>query len=118
MGSDSVSKPLSIIFPNCLKAGYFPAACKETNVAPAHKKENKKILNNYRPVSLLPICSKLFERIIFDTIFQHLMVNKLRNPNQPGFMPGDSCIHQLISITHKIYASFDVNSSLEIRDVF
>ena len=46
------------------------------------------------------------------------MVNKLLNPNQSGFMPGNSCIHQLISITHKIYVSFDANPSLEVRGVF
>ena len=46
------------------------------------------------------------------------MAKKLLNPNQSGFMPGNSCIHQLISITHEIYASFDANPSLEVRDVF
>ena len=40
------------------------------------------------------------------------------NPNQSGFMPGDSCIRQLISVTHEIYASFDANPSLEVRGVF
>ena len=91
------SKPLSIIFWNCLKAGKFSTAWKKANVVPIHKKGNKQILNNYRAVSLLPICSKLFEKIIFDTIFQHLMVNKLLNPNQSDFLPGDSCMHQFIS---------------------
>ena len=52
MGSDSISKPLSIIFRSCLKAGYFPTAWKKANVVPVHKKGNKQILNNYRPVSL------------------------------------------------------------------
>ena len=46
------------------------------------------------------------------------MLNKLLNPNQSGFMPGDSCIHQLISITHEIYASFDSNPSIEVRSIF
>ena len=60
MSSDSISKHLSIIFWNCLKTGYFPTAWKKANVVPVHKKGNKEILNNYRPISLLPICSKLF----------------------------------------------------------
>ena len=47
-----------------------------------------------------------------------MTANKLLNPNQSGFMPGDSCIHQLISITHEIYASFDANPSLKVRGVF
>ena len=46
------------------------------------------------------------------------MVNKLLNPNQSGFMPGDSCIHELISITHEIYTFFDANPSLEVWGVF
>ena len=46
------------------------------------------------------------------------MVTRLLNPNQSGFMPGDSCIHQLISVPHIIYASFDTNPSLEVRDDF
>ena len=69
MGSGSISKPFSIIFRNSLKASYFPAAWKTANVVPVHKNGNKEILNNYRPFALLPFCSKLFEKIIFDTIF-------------------------------------------------
>ena len=118
IGSYSISKPLSIIFRNCLKAGYFPTAWKKANVVPVHKKGNRQILNNYRSVSLSTICSKLFEKIIFDKIFKHLTVNKLLNPNQSVFMPDGSCMHQLISITHEIYASFDANPSLEGAGVF
>ena len=113
-----ISKRLSIIFQNCLKADYFPTAWKKANAVPVHKKGNKQILSNYRPVSVLPICGKRFEKIIFDTIFQHLMANKLLNPNQSGFMPGDSYIYQLISIIHEIYTSVDANPSLEVRGGF
>ena len=69
LGFDSISKPLSIIFRNSLKAGYFLSTWKTANVVPVHKNGKKQILNNYRPVSPLSICSKLFEKIIFDTIF-------------------------------------------------
>ena len=84
--SYAISKPFSTIFRNSLKAGYFLRALKKANVVPVHKKGNKQILSNYRPVSFLPICGKLFEKIIFDTIFQHLKANKLLNPNQSAFM--------------------------------
>ena len=98
----------------------LPGSTEEGQWCPCpQKKGNKPILNNYRPVSLLPICSKLFEKIVFDTVFQHLTVNKLLNPNQSGFLPGGSCVHhQLISIIHEMYASFDANPSLEVRGVF
>ena len=44
--------------------------------------------------------------------------NHFLDPNQSGFRPGDSCIHQLISITHNIYKSFDINPPQEVRGVF
>ena len=62
----SIVKPLSIIFKNCLQSTSFPNNWKKSNVVPIHKKGDKQ---NYRPVSLLPICGKIFERIIFNPIF-------------------------------------------------
>ena len=69
-------------------------------------------------MSLLPVCSKLFEKVIFDSIFNFMIQNNLMNSCQSGFRPNDSCINQLISITHNIYRAFDVNLSLEVRGVF
>ena len=57
----SIIKPLLIIFRNCLKFGTFPVDWKKGNVVPVHKKDNKQIVNNCRPVSLLPICSKILK---------------------------------------------------------
>ena len=46
------------------------------------------------------------------------MEERLLNPNQSGFRPSDSCINQLLAITHKIFQSFDCNPPLEVRSVF
>ena len=46
------------------------------------------------------------------------MDNNLLNPNQSGFTPGDSCIHQLISVTQQIYDSFVSNALLEVKGIF
>ena len=51
-------------------------------------------------MSLLHICSKIFEKLIFDSIYEFLNENNLFNNNQSRFRPNDSCIHQLIDITH------------------
>ena len=40
------------------------------------------------------------------------------NANQSGFTPGDSCIHQLIALTHNIFTAFDANPSLDIHSIF
>ena len=49
-------------------------------------------------------------------MFRFFLDNKLITTNQSGFKPGDSCINQLLSITHEIYKSFD--DGLEVRSVF
>ena len=71
----SVVKPLSTIFKNCLQSGSFPNNWKKSNVVPIHKKGDKQLLQNYGPVSLLPIC-KIFEIIIFSPIFEYLKKKK------------------------------------------
>ena len=114
----AIVRPLSIIFKNCLNYGIFPNVWKKANIVPVHKKNDKRIVSNYRPVSLLPICGKLLERLIYNCIFKFLNENKLLTPKQSGFRPGDSCINQLIAITHEIYSAFDANPSLETRGVF
>ena len=63
---------------------------------------DKLIINNYHPVSLLLICGKIFERIIYNPVFLYLENNELLTPHQSGFCPNDSWIYQLISIAHNI----------------
>ena len=85
-------------------------------MVPIYKKVDKQILKNHRPISLLPICGKIFERLIFDELFNCLLENNFFLSNQSGFKPGDSSINQILSITHEIYNSFD--EGLELRSVF
>ena len=66
-------------------------------------------------MSLLSISSTIFERLIY-SLFEFFIANKLISSNQSGFKPGDSCINQLLSITHEIYKSFD--DGYEVRGVF
>ena len=94
---NSICKPLSIIFNDCLNKGKFPHEWKKANVVPVHKKGNKQSL-----ISLLPICSKIFDRLIYNEMFT--------------FFTEDSCVNQLLAITHEIYKSFD--EGLEVRGVF
>ena len=112
----SIYKPLEVIFKQCIETGFFPSEWKKANIVPIHKKGDKQTLENYRPVSLLPICGKILERLMFNEMFNFSIENKLISSNQSDFKPGDSCINQLLSITHEIYKSFDVG--LEVRSVF
>ena len=102
----SLCKPLELIF-KCLESGKFPLEWKKGNVVPAHENGDKQILENYRRIFLLPITGKIFERILYNNMFQFFSKNDLISHNQSGFKPGDSCINQLLSIIHEMYKSFD-----------
>ena len=114
----SLLKPLTILFQNSTKSSCYPVIWKRSNIIPVHKKNDKQLVKNYRPISPLPIFGKIFEKIIFDRLYNFLLQEELLNPNQSGFRPSDSCVNQLIAITHEIFEAFDCNPSLEVRSVF
>ena len=65
---EEICRPLSIIFETFLNTDKFPSEWKKGNVVPIHKKHDKKNVKNYRPASLLPICGKIFERLIYNNV--------------------------------------------------
>ena len=82
------------------------------------QKRGKKMLKNYRPISLLPIFSKIFERVIYNSLFNDFISKKLFTSLQSGFLPGDSCTVQLLLIIHEIQTSFDSNPPADVTGVF
>ena len=116
---DLTLRPPSLIFQNCLNCSAFPDIWKKSNICPVlQKKNDKQIINNYRPVSLLPAFGKILEKLIFKSLFEYLDEHKLLSKHQSGFRPNDSCINQLLSIIHDIYTGFDDGTTLEVRGVF
>ena len=113
----SISKPLAILFRNCLQRESFRKEWKKAN-SDFHQKHDKQFIQNYPPVLLLLICSKISKKVIFNSLFKYLNDNNLFNSNQSSFRPGDFCLLQLLSITHDIYKAFDANPSLDVRAVF
>ena len=108
-----IKHSLDILFKHSLENQCFPNEWKKANIVPIHKKGDKQLIQNYRPVTLLPICRK------FNSLFKYLGNNNLLNLHQSGlFRPDNSCVHQLLSITIDIYKSFDPNPSLQVRSIF
>ena len=103
------TKPPSIVNKNCLQQGFFPDDWKKGSIIPVHNKDSKQILNNYRPVSLLPIYTKSFEKLIFDSIYEFIDKNNLFKSNQSEFRRNDSCIY--ISL-FSLYITFLVHLTL------
>ena len=115
---ESIVEPLFIILNNCMSKGIFPKNWKKANVVPIHKKNAKNNILNYRPISLLPIFSKVFEKLIFNNLYNYLTSNSLITSKQSGFIHGDSTINQLLSITEMIQKSFDCEIPKEVRAIF
>ena len=82
-----------------------------------YTKKKKNLLKNYLPINLLPIFSKIFEREIYNSLFNHFQSNKLFT-SQSGFLRRNSCIAQLLSIIHEIQTAFDNNPTVNVRGVF
>ena len=114
----SIVVPLMIIFNKALTTSVYLDIWKRGNVVPVHKKYSKNLVKNYRPISLLPTLGKIFKKIIYNVLFEHLQRNDILVNCQSGFLPGDSCISQLLSITPDIYKAFDGIPSFEVRGVF
>ena len=115
---DSVILPLKIIFSDILSTSNYPNLWKVANVIPIYKKGDKQLIKNYRPISLLPICGKILEKIIFNHLYSYLIANRLITINQSGFRPGDSTTNQLLYLVDEIHQAFDSAECFEVRTAF
>ena len=104
---DIVSVPLSIIVNQSLCTGIFPDKFKIAKVIPLYKKQDEKIFWNYRPISLLSYVSKVFERIVFDQLYDYFTTNGLLFNSQYGFRKQHSTELAAFELTHKIRREID-----------
>ena len=114
----SISKPLFLLFKYSLENECFPNEWKKANIVLIHKKDVKQLVHNYRSVSLVSTCGKIFEKLIFNSLFKRLENNNILNPHQSGFCPGHSCVYQLLSTTYGIFKSLDTNPAHAVRSIF
>ena len=91
---------------------------KLANVTPIFKKDDKQLIKNYRPISLLPIRGKILEKIIFNNLYSYLHTNNLITKNQSSLGPSDSTTNQLLYLLDEIHQAFNSTKSLEVRPVF
>ena len=89
------------------ETGEFPTILKMAKVAPIHKKESKLSHLNYRPISLLSVFSKIYEKCIYSRIYHYLITNSLIYSKQFGFRAGYSTNHAIISLTEYIRNKLD-----------
>ena len=102
-----VCDPLSAIFDKCLEFGIFPDKLKVARVVPVFKKGSKEILSNYRPISVLPIFSKIFEKCIYNRLLAFIKECNIFTSNQYGFRERHSTTHALVNFVHNVIRAIE-----------
>ena len=104
-------KPLVFLINQSLNSGVFPEALKVAQILPIYKKDNEHQISNYRPISLLPILSKIFEKVIFKQLHTFFKDNNVYYNSQYGFRESHSTEHAVIELTDRIIMQLDSKNS-------
>ena len=107
LSAAALAAPLTTLFNYCIRTSKYPDDWKMSNVTPIHKKDEATNKNNYRPVSVLPAASKLFEKVMFDQLYASFV--PIFSSNMSGFLKGHSCATALIKLTEDWRSALDEN---------
>ena len=107
IASPSLVISLSSIFNKSIMEGIFPEAMEVAKVTPIYKENLRQIVSNYRPISLLPIFSKIFEKLMYIRLINFITKNEILMQNQFGFQKNKSTEMAVNAITNQIINSFE-----------
>ena len=93
--SKIISPILTSMYNKCINEGKFPEELKTGKITPIYKKESEELLENYRPVSTLPIFGKNFEKVIYSRLYNFLQSQNQMYENQYGFRKNHSTHHAI-----------------------
>ena len=101
---------LSVIFNKSIMEGIFPDAMKLAKILPIHKAESRYIVSNYRPISLLHILNKVFEKVTYKRLIDFITKNNILTPNEYGLQVNRTEL-ALNAITNNIVNSSEKKES-------
>ena len=94
-----ISASITVIFNTSISTGIFPDEWKLARVTPIFKSGKTSDLNNYRPISIIPVIAKVFEKVIYDQLYKFLNENKFLSNCQSGFRSLHSTVTALLKAT-------------------
>jgi len=106
---NSIERPLLYVFSLSLKTGVVPEKIKIAKIVPVFKSGDKKLVTNYRPISLLSGFSKILEKIVHTRLSNYLESNNRLSSSQFGFRRGHSTSHPATLLLNYISQSFNQN---------
>ena len=109
IAAPAIAPSLTRLINKCISNGVFPRVWKEAKVTPLHKGDSKSEKNNYRPISVLPVLSKIFERHLHNSLFEYLCSNNLLYYLQSGFRKFFSTETALVNMIDKMLWNLDKN---------
>ena len=112
--AEQIAPILTILFQKSLSTGQVPLDWKNANISPIYKKGEKTNPENYRPISLTCICSKILEHIVCSNIMNHSDKHNILYPLQHGFQKSKSCVSQLIEFTNDVALNVDNGKQTDI----
>ena len=101
------AEPLTHLINQSISQGLFSEKMKLAKILPIYKSEDEQLVNNYRPISIVPFFSKVFEKIISKYIIEFMDENKLFYCNQFGFRKQHSTCHAIITLVEKVSKALD-----------
>ena len=107
--ADLIIHPLTHLVNLSLSQGTFPCELKISRTCPIFKSGCRKEASNYRPISCLPVLSKVFEKVVFNQLYEYLTTNNILSPYQFGFQPGKSTLQLIKHILNCIADTFNQN---------
>ena len=98
IASSIIAQYLTFTFNLSLSSGIFIDDWKNARVCPIYKGNDRRDMGNYRPISILPIISKVFEKEVFQQLYHHLKISSILANFQSGFRPFRSTVSALIQM--------------------
>lgn len=107
-----LAEPLCHIINECFQTGKFPSILKISKILPLHKKGDLKLLSNYRPIAILSVFSKIFEKLLSTRLIAFLESKQILSRHQHGFREHRSTITALLAILNYVYKNLDQNNKV------